>query len=208
MDMKNFMREYQMINKSKVINDIQNDGKYDAILDVVKKNTAKDEPTKEDIAQLVDSDSFYIKEYKDLNRWGEISSVHVNDLKPKQSDTSVCKELKKQINKNVTYLRNGEEYEIKQKNVIYLAWTSFIALPSIYVIDNIVRITGVYDGNENSVYISFLLVLMASIWGYMKVASNHKRQHEKYIQTQVDTRKLIQNGLKNSILAYEEVYQH
>lgn len=206
--MKNFMREYQMINKSKVINDIQNDGKYDAILDVVKKNTAKDEPTKEDIAQLVDSDSFYIKEYKDLNRWGEISSVHVNDLKPKQSDTSVCKELKKQINKNVTYLRNGEEYEIKQKNVIYLAWTSFIALPSIYVIDNIVRITGVYDGNENSVYISFLLVLMASIWGYMKVASNHKRQHEKYIQTQVDTRKLIQNGLKNSILAYEEVYQH
>ncbi|NOR57342.1 MAG: hypothetical protein GQ474_02350 [Sulfurimonas sp.] len=197
-----------MINKLKVVDDIKNDGKYDAILDVVKQTLQSDEPTKEQIAKLVDNDMFYIKEYKDLNRWGELSSVHVNELELKQSDTWEYKELKKQINKNVTYLKNGEEYEIKQKNIIYLAWTGFIALPSIYVIDNLVRIMGFYDGNENSVYVSFLLVVFASIWGYMKVTKNHKRQHEKYTQTQVDTRALIQDGLKNKSFAYEEVYQH
>jgi hypothetical protein len=197
-----------MINKLKVVDDIQNDGKYDAILDVAKQTLKSAELTKEQIAKLVDDDPFYIREYKDLNRWGELSSVHVNELEEKQSDTWEFKELKEQINKNVTYLKNGEEYETKQKNVIYLAWTGFIALPSIYVIDNLVRITGLYDGNENSVYISFLIVLLASTWGYMKVTTNHKKQHEKYTQTQVETRDLIQDGLKNGIFAYKEVYQH
>jgi len=197
-----------MINKLKVIDDIKNDGKYDAILDVVKQTLKSDEPTKEQIAKLVEDDPFYIIEYKDLNRWGELSSVHVNELEPKDGDTWESKELKERINKNVTYLKNGEEYEIKQKNVIYLAWTGFIALPSIYVIDNLVRIMGLYDGNENSVYISFLLVLLASAWGYMKVTANHKRQHEKYTQTQKDTRALIQDGLENSSFSYAEVYLH
>lgn len=59
---------------------------------------------------------------------------------------------------------------------------------------------GLYDGNEYSVYISFLLVIIASVWGYMKVTANHKRQHKKYIQTQVATRVLIQDGLKMIVL--------
>jgi len=197
-----------MINKVKVVDDIKNDGKYDAILDVVKQALKSDEPITKQIAKLVDDDHFYIKEYKDLNRWGELSSVHINELELKQDESEEVKKLKEQINKNTTYLKNGEEYEIKQKNVIYLAWTGFIALPSIYVLDNLVRITGLYDGNEYSVYISFLIVILASVWGYMKVIANHKRQHEKYTQTQVETRVLIKEGLKNKSFGYEEVYQH
>lgn len=104
-----------MINKLKVIDDIKNDGKYDAILDVVKQTLNVDEPTKEQIAKLVEDDPFYITEYKDLNRWGELSSVHINELELKEGDTWESKELKEQINKNAYYLRNGEEYEIKQK---------------------------------------------------------------------------------------------
>jgi len=197
-----------MINKLKVVDDIKNDGKYDAILDVAKQTLKNNEPTKEEITKLLDNDPFYIREYKDLNRWGELSSVHINELNIQESEQSEVKKYKEQINKNVSYLKNSEEYEIKQKNIIYLAWTGFVALPSIYIIDNLVRITGLYDGNEYSVYISFSLVLFASIWGYMKVLANHKRQHEKYLQTQVDTRVLIKNGLKKCFFTFEEVYLH
>ena len=196
-----------MVNIDKVVNDIKNDGKYDAILDVVKDSLENDNPTLAEIRKLVENDSFYIAEYKDLNRWGELTSVHVRDLEIKQGETDEGIGLKKQINSNRKYLINGEEYEIKQKNIIYLAWTSFIALPSIYVIDNLVRITGLYKGNENGVYISFIIVILASVWGFSKVKNNHKRQHKLYIQTQIDTRALIKDGLDREYFTYGEVYQ-
>ncbi len=195
-----------MTNITKVVDDIKNDGKYDAILDVVKKNLKNDNPNIDEIKNLVEDDAYYISEYKDLNRWGELSSVHLNELKLSENDALEAKVLKEQINAKMIYLKNSEEYEIKQKNVIYMAWTFFIALPSIYVIDNLVRITGLYDGNEYSVFISFLLVIVASIWGYMKVASNHKSQHKKYMQTQVDTKLLIKNGLEKEFFSEKEVY--
>ncbi|MCK5788427.1 MAG: hypothetical protein KAH32_05490 [Chlamydiia bacterium] len=197
-----------MINIKKVVSDIKNDGKYDAILDVVKDKLKNEHPSYDEILELVNSDEFFIKEYKDLNRWGELSSVHINELHVEESDTDEAKELKETVNKNVIYLSNGEEYEVKQKNVIYLAWTGFIALPSIYVIDNLVRITDMYKSNENSVYVSFILVILASIWGYLKVTKNHKNQHERYMQTQTDTRALVKLGLEREFFTQEEVYLH
>lgn len=197
-----------MINIKKVVSDIKDDGKYDAILDGVKEKLQNKNPSYDEILELVQNDEFYIKEYKDLNRWGELSSVHINTLHVEEFDTDEVKSLKETINKNAIYLINGEEYEIKQKNVIYLAWTVFIALPSIYVIDNLVRIMDMYKSNENSVYVSFVLVIIASIWGYMKVSKNHKNQHERYMQTQKDTRALVKLGIKREFFTYEEVYLH
>ncbi len=198
-----------MVNRVKVIEDIAHNGKYDAILDVVKKTLSSDEPTLEQITELVDKDPFYITEYKDLNRWGELSSVHIHKLSIKENDSNEVKGSKEQINKNVTYLRNGEEYEVKSKNSIYMAWTGFIALPAIYVIDNMVRLfTDLYiEGNENSVYLSFVIVIVLSVWGYLKVTKNHKNQHEKYLQTQVETHELVRVGLENNYFGFNEVYE-
>ena len=201
-------RLYSMTNIKKVVNDIKDDGKYDAILDVVKDKLQNQNPSYEDIQHLVETYSYYIKEYKDLNRWGELSSVHLNELHVDDADTDEAIITKETINKNASYLTNGEEYEIKQKNIIYLAWTGFIALPSIYVIDNLVRIMDLYKDNENSVYISFVIVIMASIWGYMKVTKNHKNQHERYMQTQSDTKALVKSGIDRKFFTYEEVYLH
>ena len=83
-----------MVNIVKVVNDIKNDGKYDAILDVVKSNLESDNPTLEEIKKLVENDPYYIKEYKDLNRWGELTSVHVRDLEIKQDEADEVIELK------------------------------------------------------------------------------------------------------------------
>ena len=198
-----------MTNRLKVIADIAHDGKYDAILDIVKKALGSDTPTIEQITNLVDNDPFYIKEYKDLNRWGELSSVHIHELKINKSDSEKAKYSKEQINTNVKYLRNAEEYEVASKDAIYMAWTGFIALPAIYVIDNMVRLfTDIYkDGNENSVYISFIIVMVLSIWAYLKVKKNHSYQHQKYLQTQVETRELVKNGLEDAYFSFDEIYE-
>lgn len=195
-----------MINIDKLVQEIKEDGKYDALLDVVKEKLKTKTPSSQEIRTLVENDAYFIAEYKDLNRWGELSSVHINELEICSTDSDASIEIKKTINKNTTFLKNAEEYEVKQKNVIYLAWTGFIALPSIYVIDNLVRITDMYNNNENSVYLSFVLVIVASIWGFMKVKINHKNQHERYIKTQVQTRELVRVGLENEYFKYEDVY--
>lgn len=198
-----------MINKIKVGDEIKNDGKYDAILDIAKKNLKTDNPTIEQIIELIENDPFYITEYKDLNRWGELSSVHICELKIKDEDSNEIKSTKEQINKNVVFLRNREEYQVPSKNTIYIAWTGFIALPAIYVIDNIVRLaTDLYiDGKEESVYLSFFLVLIASTWGYLKVKNNHTRLHKQYVETQMETRELIKNALEKNYFIFDEVYQ-
>lgn len=197
-----------MISINKVSKDILNNGKYDAILDHVKKNLKTQTPNFEQVKQLVISDSFYIKEYKDLNRWGELSSVHIKELLINENENEKSLELKRKINKEIPYLINAEEYEIPSKKLIYISWTGFIALPSIYVIDNMVRVsTDLYSTNENSVYISFIVVILFSIWGYLKVSQNHKKQHLRYMQTQKEVREIVKNGLEKEYFSYEEVYK-
>lgn len=196
-----------MINLNKVANDIKSDGKYDAILDIAKIALCEKEPSFKNILKLLKEDSFYIKEYKDLNRWGELSSVHVQELNILDEETEHSKETKNKINSKLPYLINGEEYEIQSKKIIYLSWTFFIALPSIYVIDNLVRVsTDLYTTNEDHVYISFLIVLLISAWGYFKVVNNHKKQHLKYIQTQKEVRELVKDGLENKYFLHEDIY--
>ena len=197
-----------MISIKKVANDIKNNGKYDAILDYVKNSLNNNEPKIEEIQQLVIDDPYYIKEYKDLNRWGELSSVHIKTLNINEVDYKQSKEVKEKINSKIDYLINGEEYEIPSKKIIYLSWTGFITLPSVYVIDNMVRVsTDFYTTNENGVYFSFLIVLILSIWGYLKVSSNHKNQHLRYVNTQKETRALVKLGLEKNYFTYEEVYK-
>ena len=196
-----------MVNILKVTREIKEDGRYDALLDIVKKKLKSAEPSFEDIKELVIKDESILKEYKDLNRWGEISSVHINTLESNDRDSKELKKDKETINKNVTFLTHGEEYHVKQKNVIYLVWTFFIATPSIYIIDNLVRITDLYDENENSVFVSFVIVLVASAWGFMKVKSNHMKMHKRYIETLAQTRELVKKGLEKDYFTFEEVYQ-
>ena len=206
--MKSFIRVFQVINKEKVAKEILHDGKYDAILDVVKKELSTKTPALQEIRELMDKDVFYIAEYKDLNRWGELSSVHLRVLEMKESDTQKCTAMKETLNKNREFLINAEEYQIPSKSAIYLAWTGFIALPAIYVIDNIVRLaTDLYiDGQESSVYISFFIVVLLSIWGFSKVKNNHSSQHNKYIKLRQECREFVRVGLEKRCFSFEEVY--
>jgi len=198
-----------MVNRVKVADEILNDGKYDAILDVVKKELNTQAPSMQQIQELIDANEFYIAEYKDLNRWGELSSVHLRNLHVEDTEAQESKDIKHTLNENRKFLVNREEYQIPSKNAIYIAWAGFIALPAIYVVDNIVRLaTDLYiNGHEESVYISFVIVILASTWGFLKVKSNHTFQHNKYIKLRQESRELVRVGLEKGYFSVEEVYE-
>jgi len=196
-----------MVSIKKVANDIQNNGKYDAILEHLKIASNNQSPTLEEIEELITTNAYYISEYKDLNRWGEISSVHVQSLDIKQSDSPEAKEFKEKINGDLSYLVLEEEYQVSSKKVIHAAWTGFILLPSIYVIDNMVRMfTTWYITNPNLVYLSFVVVTILCFWGFYKVTQNHNKQHKEYTDKQKEIRALVVKGLENNYFTYEEVY--
>lgn len=198
-----------MINIKKVANDIKTNGKYDALFEHIKNKLNNNNPTIDEIEKLLQEDNYYITEYKDLNRWGEITSVHIQSLYIKESDTQEATEIKEKINAKIEYLILGEEYEIPSKKIIYAAWTGFIFLPSVYVIDNMVRMfTTWYVSHKEYVYLSFLVVLVLCIWGYFKVVKNHNNQHKQYIQTQKDIRALVKLGLEKDYFSYNEIYKN
>ena len=196
-----------MINIKKVVDDIKNNGKYDAILEYLKKATNNENPSLADIEKLVKEDEYYIAEYKDLNRWAEISSVHIKALNIKESDSLKAKEVKEKINGDLNYLVLGEEYQVPSKKVIHAAWTGFVLLPAIYVIDNMVRMfTSWYITSPNLVYLTFAIVTIICLWGFYKVTKNHSRQHNQYSNKQQEIRALVAQGLEENYFTYEEVY--
>jgi len=100
-----------MFSLQKVIKEIHSDGKYDAILDVAKKTLKNNNPTLSDIEKLVKEDEYYIKEYKDLNRWGELTSIHIKNLNIKNNDNKESKELKEKINNYIEINKHIESLE-------------------------------------------------------------------------------------------------
>ena len=196
-----------MVSIKKVANDIQNNGKYDALLEHLKKTSGKETPTLEEIENLIIEDDYYISEYKDLNRWGEISSIHIQKMETKESDSSEAKEVKEKINRDLEYLVLGEEYQVPSKKIIHAAWTGFVLLPSIYIIDNMVRMfTTWYITHTGYVYLSFAIVTILCLWGYYKVTQNHSRQHKQYSEKQQEMRALVKEGLEKNYFNYDEVY--
>ena len=196
-----------MISIKKVVSEIKENGKYDAILEHLKTTTNNQNPSFEEIEKLVKEDAYYIDEYKDLNRWGEISSVHVQALEIKESDSPQAKEVKEKINEDLDYLVLGEEYQVASKKVIHAAWTGFVLLPSIYVVDNMVRMfTTWYITNPSLVYLSFAILTILCFWGFYKVTQNHSQQHKAYTNKQKEIRALVAEGLEKNYFTYEEVY--
>ena len=196
-----------MVSIKKVANDIQNNGKYDALLEQLKKTSGKEAPTLEEIESLTVEDDYYITEYKDLNRWGEISSIHIQELEIKESDCSEAKAVKEKINRDIDYLVLGEEYQVPSKKIIHAAWTGFVLLPVIYIIDNMVRMfTTWYITHSGYVYLSFSIVAILCLWGYYKVTQNHSRQHKQYSEKQREIKALVKEGLEKGYFSYDEVY--
>ena len=197
-----------MINIKKVAKEIRSDGRYDALLDTVKEKLKDENPSIESIEKLISEDNSYIVEYKDLNRWGEISSVHIKKLEIKADDSKEAIDTKELINKDIDYLIIAEEFEIPSKKVIYFVWAGFISVSIVYVIDNIIRIaTDLYLTNESHIYFPFAVVFTLTAIGYFKVINNHEKEHKRYLKIQQQMRKLIRTGLEKGYFSYNEVYK-
>ncbi len=197
-----------MINIKKVAYQLKFDGMYNTVYIEVQDKLKKEDPSLEEIETLITKDEYYIWEYKELNRYGELSSVHAKKLEIKDKETNEIKEFKTYLNENVQKLKNLENFEVDSKNSAYSIWIGSVGVMVIFMEHNIIALfSEYYNTHGNIVYASYALILSLTYWGYKKVKNNHENQHLSYNILHKETRAMVKDGLEKKYFTYEEFFE-
>ena len=197
-----------MINIKKVAHQLKHDGMYNTVLIEVQEKLNNEEPSVEEIEELITNDDYYINEYKELNRYGELSSVHAQKLTIEEGDNEEVKTFKTTLNENVQQLKNLENFEVDSTNSAYSIWIGSAGVMVIFMAHNIVALfSELYHTHTAWVYGSFALILGFTYWAYRRMKQNHEEQHERYKIIHKETRAMIKEGLEKKHFSYDEFFE-
>ena len=197
-----------MVNIIKISHQILDDGLYNTILYEMKEESKKDNITPEIVQNLLQTNPSYIRDYKEINRHSELSSIQVKKLPINDGDNSYEKEIKKSINENIQTLKNLENFEVDSKDSAYSIWIGSAGVMVIFIIHNIIALfTELYTTNALTVYSLFITILTLTYMAYIKMKKNHDNQHLLYQKVYNATKEMLENGLRLSIFTYDEVYE-
>jgi len=197
-----------MINIKKVAYQIKFDGMYNTILNEIEEKLNKTNLTQEEIENILKENEYFISEYKELNRYGELSSVHAKKLEIKESDNQEVKDFKNKLNQNVQILKNLENFEVNSKNSAYSIWIGSVGVMIIFMAHNIIALfSEYYTTHSGLVYSSYGLILAFTYWSYYKAKNNHEKQFIKYKKIHKKTKEMIKDGFEKKYFSYDEFYQ-
>ena len=197
-----------MINIKKVAHQIKFDGMYNTVLNEIEEKFHNANLTVQEIENILKDNEYFVSEYKELNRYGELSSVHAKKLDINDSDDEQIKLFKKKLNKNVQTLKNIENFEVDSKNSAYSIWIGSVGVMVIFMAHNIIALFSEYYTTHGSfVYIGYSFVLAVTYWAYRKAKDNHENQHTRYKIIHKETRALIKEGLEKNYFTYDKFYQ-
>jgi len=186
-----------MINIKKVAYQIKHDGMYNTVYDEIQEELNSKNPTEAQIEEvLFNNNEYFIWEYKNLNRYGELSSVHAKKLDIKDDDSDDLKSFKTKLNDNVQKLKNLENFEVDSKNSSYSIWIGSVGVMIIFMVHNFAALfSDLYNTHAPFVYGSYVIILALTYWGYKKVKQNHENQYARYTLLHKKTRAMITNTL-------------
>ena len=197
-----------MINIKRVAHQLKFDGMYNTVYIEVQEKLKNEDPSVEEIEKLLEDDEYFIWEYKELNRYGELSSVHAKKLEIKDDESSEEKSFKTNLNENVQQLKNIEMFEVDSKNSAYSIWIGSAGVMVIFMMHNIIALfSELYKTHGALVYTSYAIVMGLTYWMYAKAKNNHENQHVNYKKLHKETRELIKDGFENNYFTHEEFFQ-
>lgn len=197
-----------MVNIKKVAHQIKFDGMYNTVYIEVQEELNNENPTVDEIEELISYKEYYIWEYKELNRYGELTSVQVKKLDLKKDEDESVKSFKQKLNDEVQKLRNLEMFEVNSKNSAYSIWIGSVGVMIIFMAHNLIALfSELYTTHSVLVYSSYTIILSATYWAYKKAKQNHENQHSKYTLLLSNTRKMVKEGLDNKYFSYDEFYE-
>ncbi|MCW8837507.1 MAG: hypothetical protein OQK11_02275 [Thiovulaceae bacterium] len=196
-----------MVNVKKISHQILDDGLYNTILFEMCEELDKKNPTPSEIENLLTSNTSYIKEYKEINRHSEISSIQIKTLLSKAEDSTDAKDNKKLINENIQQLKNLENFEVDSSNSAYSIWIGSVGVMILFMAHNVIALfSELYTTHSMMVYGLYSIVLALTYIVYKKIKQNHEQQHLRYQKLYSNTKEQIQKGLEKDYFTYKELY--
>lgn len=198
-----------MINIKKVAYQIKHDGMYNTVYNEIQEELDNQNPTEAEIEEILyKNNEYHLWEYKNLNRYGELSSVHAKKLAIKDDDSEDVKTFKTTINENVQQLKNLENFEVDSKNSAYSIWIGSVGVMVIFMVHNFAALfSDLYNTHETWIYVSYAIILGLTYWGYKKVKQNHENQYAKYTKLHKQTRQMVKDGLAKNHMSYDEFFE-
>jgi hypothetical protein len=193
-----------LLNKERVISEIQNVGLYDLVLQDVQKITGKEKPNHDEVAEVLEKEPQILRDYMQTTVEYNLSNIHLHDI---DIDTMPqnCKAKAQKINENLKLLREIEKYtlDFEQSSTLVLIFSV-----EFFVLFSVQYFIVLLDLKEYQWWIySFFALSILAAWLYAKkerkkYAMNNKIYEEKY----EETLSLISDLEKEGCLKKEDLY--
>ena len=195
-----------MIDLQKVSKQIKDDCLYNTILFQMQEDLGETLEYAQ-IEELLMSSTKYLQEYKDINRYSELSSIQAIELEITQDDKKSCQDVKKDINKNMRKLKALENFSVDSTYSAYEIWIGSAGIMVIFMTHNIIALfSELYNTHGIYVYTSFVMILGLTLWGYIKIKKNHEQQHILYNGLYKKTEEIIDNAFAKNYITKEQLY--
>ena len=200
-----------MIHLPRVANEIKNIGLYDLVLQDVQKIAGTNNPSQDQILEIIKTNPQILEDYEQINIEYNLSNIHIRDIDLSSVNES-CKKEAKEINENLTHLREIEKYtlDFEQSSTLVIIFSI-----EFFVLFSVQYFIVLMDLKEWQIliYSLFASSIAVAYWyakkEQKKYAMNSKIFKEKYFKTLEMINRLEKRGcIKKSDLIIATCEEH
>jgi len=200
-----------LIHLPRVAYEIKNIGLYDLVLQDVQKIAGTDNPTQDQILEIIKTNPQILEDYEQINIEYNLSNIHIRDIDLSSLDES-CKKEAEEINKNLAHLREIEKYtlDFEQSSTLVIIFSI-----EFFVLFSVQYFIVLLDLKEWQllIYSIFATSIAIAYWyakkEQKKYAINSKIFKEKYVKTVAMIDRLEKRGcIKKSDLIIATCEEH
>ena len=180
-----------MIHLDRVASEIKHIGFYDMLYQDIKDRLGNQNPSEEDIKDILQKEPKFLQDYKQLNVEYNISNIHIRDI-PLDGLSDECLEDAKEVNVKLARLRELEPYTLEFEKSSFLVILFSIEFFVLFSVQYFIVLLSLKE-YQWYIYGLFLFSIVVSWW----VA---RRQKRKFVEGNSEFEKLyseIESRLKS-----------
>ncbi len=188
----------------RVIDEIRHVGLYSLVLQDVEKVAGKENPSEEEVAEVLEKHPEILRDYMQTTVEYNLSNIHLRDIDLEKMDPG-CREKAERINANLALLREIEKYtlDFEQSSTLVLIFSV-----EFFVLFSVQYFIVLMDLKEYQWYIYGLFALsIVAAWLYAKKErAKYARNNILYQRKYEETLQLIDAMEKEGCLRKEDLY--
>lgn len=193
-----------MVYLNRVAREIKGVGFYDPLLQDAKEKLGNEDPTVEEILELLKRDKEFLKEYKELNLEYNLSNIHLKDIDIDSLEDR-CKEKALRVNENLNKLKEIEKYTLDFSRSSFLVIIFSIEFFVLFSVQYFIVLLSLKD-YQFLIYGLFLSSVVIAWWYAKKEKRKYERESSRYEILYNETLKILDELEESKCMQKEELY--